>query len=224
MSQSLENITMIEALRRNELEKIIKKGFVPFMEMGFALAEIKEKKLYRDLYATFEEYCKEKWGFSRTYSYYVIKGSEAIKSLPQHTFTRVNTEKQARAVSKVRPEKRNDVVLAASAKAESEGRPMTSTDITDAASEQEPPVDIESTTVAPEPATPTDTAPTPEPAPAEPRVWPEEEFNKTVTTILTDYHYECVSGELTRSAQFLRDWAKTFEKRAKYLAAKEVLK
>ena len=166
MSQSLENITMIEALRRNELEKIIKKGFVPFMEMGFALAEIKEKKLYRDTYATFEEYCKEKWGFSRTYSYYVIKGSEAIKSLPQHTFTRVNTEKQARAVSKVRPEKRNDVVLAASAKAESEGRPMTSKDITDAASEQEPPVDIESTVMESQPATPTDTAPAPETAPA----------------------------------------------------------
>ena len=42
-------------------ETTIKKGLNTFVEVGQALLEIRENKLYRIEYKTFEEYCQEKW-------------------------------------------------------------------------------------------------------------------------------------------------------------------
>lgn len=54
----------------------------------------------------------------RTYAHYVIDAAEAVRSLPQNLFTKVNTERTARAVSKIEPARRAEVVEFAAAKAE----------------------------------------------------------------------------------------------------------
>ncbi len=54
-----------ETRERNECEKIISKGWNTFLEVGRALCRIRQKRLYRDHYSTFEEYCQERWDFSK---------------------------------------------------------------------------------------------------------------------------------------------------------------
>ena len=218
---------LITGEERDLLEKkeaVIRKGKKAFIEVGLALAEIRNKTLFRQEFKTFTEYCECKWGIKKAYANQLIQSADAVGKLPKEAATMVFNQRQGRAIAGVPEPDRVKVLEAASQQAESEGRDMTARDITNAATEHEPPVDIESTVMESQPATPTDTAPAPEPAPApaEPRVWPEEEFKKTVTNILTEYQYESGAVELTRSAQFLRDWAKSIEKHAKWLTAQGV--
>jgi hypothetical protein len=46
------------------LEEKIEQGLQTFVEVGLALMEIRDRKLYRDEHSTFKEYCKERWNFS----------------------------------------------------------------------------------------------------------------------------------------------------------------
>lgn len=43
-----------------------------FVEIGLALATIRDRRLYRAEFRTFEEYCRERWGFSRRRAYQLI--------------------------------------------------------------------------------------------------------------------------------------------------------
>jgi hypothetical protein len=46
------------------LEVTITQGMRSFVEVGSALAEIKESRLYAEVgFETFEEYSKQRWGF-----------------------------------------------------------------------------------------------------------------------------------------------------------------
>jgi hypothetical protein len=49
------------AERRSLLEDIIDRGFQTFLEVGSALKEIKERKLWSPEYASFEDYCQGRW-------------------------------------------------------------------------------------------------------------------------------------------------------------------
>ena len=51
------------------------------MQVGDALAEIRDSRLYRIEYGTFEEYCVDKWGMSRRYANFQIVGAEVVKTI-----------------------------------------------------------------------------------------------------------------------------------------------
>lgn len=53
-----------ETARMKECEQAIEIGLDTFLEVGGALAEICDKRLYRDQYATFESYCQQRWDMS----------------------------------------------------------------------------------------------------------------------------------------------------------------
>ncbi len=55
--------------RLRMLEVAIDAGARAFIVMGTALAEIRDSRLYREAYDTFEAYCKAKWGISRSRAY-----------------------------------------------------------------------------------------------------------------------------------------------------------
>jgi len=59
------DLTAAEADRLVELEQAVDRGLQTFVEVGLALAEIRDGKLYRASYDTFERYCHERWGFTR---------------------------------------------------------------------------------------------------------------------------------------------------------------
>jgi hypothetical protein len=51
-------LTSDEAERLLECETVIEKGFQTFIEVGIVLLEIRDKRLYRQSYETFEDYCR----------------------------------------------------------------------------------------------------------------------------------------------------------------------
>lgn len=61
-----ESLTYTEAEERTKLETQIGKTFY---EKGKALEQINDRKLYRDKWKTFEDYCKDRFGFGGNYAY-----------------------------------------------------------------------------------------------------------------------------------------------------------
>lgn len=132
-----EIISLEESRRLIALEGVIETGKRTFVEVGLALAEIRDSKLYRVGHATFEAYCRAKWGFAKSYAYDLIKGATTVAALPANLSAIADTEGKAREVAKVAPDRREDVVQRAASKAEAEGRAVTARDISEA--DDEPP-------------------------------------------------------------------------------------
>ena len=68
----LSTMEILNIDERNELERcevVIKQGLDTFVEVGQALLTIRDKRLYRASFRTFEEYCGERWGMSKPYSH-----------------------------------------------------------------------------------------------------------------------------------------------------------
>ncbi len=62
-----------------ELEKTIARGKQRLMEMGLALGAVRDLRLYRREYRSFDEYCRAKWGCSRQRIYRLIRAAHAGK-------------------------------------------------------------------------------------------------------------------------------------------------
>lgn len=107
---SNEAITIAESKRLIQLEKIIKAGEQTFVEVGAALKEIRDGKLYRADCDTFEEYCLEKWGWGRQRGYELIYAAIAVESLPEKCKQKITNENQASAISKIPPPRRREVL------------------------------------------------------------------------------------------------------------------
>jgi len=114
-----------ESQRLSELEKVIAKGQKTFVEVGLALAEIRDLRLYKREYSSFAEYCQKKWGWEKRYTNYVIAGAEAVKSLPEKVGTMVPTLRAGRELARVEPAQRAGVVQAIA----DSGRPVTAKEI-----------------------------------------------------------------------------------------------
>ena len=101
-----------ETQRLTELERVIAKGQKTFVEVGLALAEIRDLRLYKREYSGFEEYCQKKWGWTRQYVNYQIAGAKVRAELPEKVATIVTTEAQARELGKIAASDRAGVVQA----------------------------------------------------------------------------------------------------------------
>lgn len=67
--------------RLSELETVIERGRVTFIEVGEALAEIRDNRLYRETHATFEAYCRERWGWTSRHANRQIEAAEVVATL-----------------------------------------------------------------------------------------------------------------------------------------------
>lgn len=96
-------------------ERIIASGMESFIEVGNALAEVRDSKLYEGKYDSFDDYCEKRWEFGRHRGYLLISAAKVMKSVDncQHQPT---NEGQARELGKA-PEKDRKKVMAAAAKA-----------------------------------------------------------------------------------------------------------
>src|SRR5512143_2557877 len=90
--------------RLAELEKVIAKGRKTFVEVGLALAEIRDLRLYKREYSGFEEYCREKWGWKRAHAYRLIDAADVAKVSPMGD--KITSERVARELGKAEPEQR----------------------------------------------------------------------------------------------------------------------
>jgi hypothetical protein len=62
--------------RLETLESIIERGLTTFVEVGKALMEIRDSRLYREQHPTFENYVKARWGFTKQWAYQQIEAAE----------------------------------------------------------------------------------------------------------------------------------------------------
>jgi N6-adenosine-specific RNA methylase IME4 len=100
----IEAITIEESRRLVELETTIGAGLQTFVEVGEALLEIRDARLYRIEHRTFEAYCREKWGMSRPRVYQLIGASQVTKQVSTIVDKAPSTESQARPLTKLPPE------------------------------------------------------------------------------------------------------------------------
>lgn len=129
-----EAISLTESKRLIQLEKIIKAGEKVFVEVGNALLEIRDAKLYRADFSTFDEYCQEKWGWGRQRGYELIIAAKTVQALPKSVIGKITNENQAAALSKIPPRRQPAVIE----KIEKSGKPITAGNITKAATPPPP--------------------------------------------------------------------------------------
>ncbi|MDD2707540.1 MAG: hypothetical protein PHV34_05975 [Verrucomicrobiae bacterium] len=101
-----------ESSELRSCERTIEQTKGAFVACGLALSKIRDRKLYRRDFDTFEEYCREKWGWGRQYAYQLIECAE-VKMSP--IGDKIGNQGQAKAIAAVPPERRKEVMEKASA-------------------------------------------------------------------------------------------------------------
>lgn len=95
-----QELSLAERARRQELETTISRGWRTFIQVGEALEEIRAKRLYREDFASFEEYCQKVWNWSRQRAYQMMDGAKTARTL-EEVGVQVSNEKQARELKPV---------------------------------------------------------------------------------------------------------------------------
>jgi hypothetical protein len=102
-------LTIDEGKRLATIETMIERGFKSFVESGKALAVVRDEKLYRASYKTFDEYCKGRWGLERSYADRLIKSAEVVNRIVDKTTPMgVKTETATLQDSRVLPVPTNE--------------------------------------------------------------------------------------------------------------------
>jgi phage N-6-adenine-methyltransferase len=87
-----------EHQRLDELEAVVERGLGTFVEVGQALMEIRDKRLYRELHDTFEDYCRSRWKMSQPHAQRHINAAQVIGAIPMGIEAPAN-ERQARELA-----------------------------------------------------------------------------------------------------------------------------
>jgi hypothetical protein len=112
---------------------VIARGIKTFVEVGCALAKVRDSRLYRERYWNFADYCERRWKMSRQRGYELIEAAAVVKALPANlSGIPVNSEK-ALALAKFPPAERAPVLAQAAEAAATAGRKLTARDIREAA-------------------------------------------------------------------------------------------
>jgi 3-methyladenine DNA glycosylase Tag len=83
-----------------ECEEIIQDGFQTFLKVGNALLIVRDRRLYREGFFTFEDYCRDRWGMSKTHANRMISAAEVVNDLaPMGAIP--DNERQARPLTKL---------------------------------------------------------------------------------------------------------------------------
>ena len=100
----MNELTIPESTRLIECEALIERGLKTFVDVGQALLEIRDSKLYRAEFGTFEEYCRERWDISRIHAFRMIEASNVSNNLLPIGNILPATESQARPLTSLEPE------------------------------------------------------------------------------------------------------------------------
>jgi hypothetical protein len=77
-------------------EAVIERGLKTFVEVGNALLAIRDGRLYREGWGTFEEYCRERWAISRIHAHRMIAAAGVAEALLPMGNIQPGNERQAR--------------------------------------------------------------------------------------------------------------------------------
>lgn len=95
-------LTTTEQAQLERCETVIAAGRQTFIEVGNALMEIRDNRLYKAEYKSFEGYCLEKWGFKRGNAHDLIETANAAKTVQDiEQFSTTPTREQVRPLTKL---------------------------------------------------------------------------------------------------------------------------
>lgn len=98
-----DSLTKRDRATLGKLERTIEKGLRTFYEVGMALATIREQKLYKAEYETFDAYCRRRWEFTSRRAYQLIDAAIVVENVNNCSQTPAS-ESHARQLAKVTPE------------------------------------------------------------------------------------------------------------------------
>ena len=101
---TIDALTMQETNRKAELEATIERGMQTFVEVGLALMEIRDERLYRDEFRAFEEYCRVKWGWLRDRGDKLIASAKVVSNLHSMEGILPSNERQVRPLAPLSPD------------------------------------------------------------------------------------------------------------------------
>lgn len=101
----MDSLAISERQELQRHEQIIQQGLNTFVEVGQALAAIRDSRLYREDYGTFEDYCQSRWGMKERRAYQFMDAAKVIKELESCTIVQLlpATESQARPLTRLEP-------------------------------------------------------------------------------------------------------------------------
>ena len=99
-----DQLDVAQRARLQELESIVEHGLQIFYEVGKALDEIREQKLYRETHKTFEAYCLDNWGLGRRTADRFIAAAQVIENLRPIGLKIPTKENQVRPLTGLPPE------------------------------------------------------------------------------------------------------------------------
>jgi hypothetical protein len=143
-----ELITPEESVRLIALERVIEKGRDTFVDVGNALAEIRDSRIYRSSHGTFEDYCRDRWEFRRDYVDKLIAASSVVSNLHTNVCKPV-TESQARPLAKLPAEQQPAAWEKAQEIAAEEGKPVAARHVEKAVKDHQKAKGVETTTRKP---------------------------------------------------------------------------
>lgn len=135
LTEPTVSLSASEQKSLQECERVIERGVQTFLEVGIALREIRDARLYRDTHKTFAKYVSERWGWKRAHAYRLIRSVEVNENLSPTGDKKPTTERDYREVAKAPPEKQQQVVDAAQNKAATQGREPAAKDYREAVGE-----------------------------------------------------------------------------------------
>ncbi|NEU78088.1 hypothetical protein [Nostoc sp. UIC 10630] len=107
-------LTQEEQSDRLHLERKVERAF---FEAGKALAQLRDRRLYRSTHKTFEEYCRDRFGHSRRQSYLLMDAAVVFDNLveicDQFDHKLPTAEGQVRPMTKLEPQEQQEVWLKA---------------------------------------------------------------------------------------------------------------
>ncbi len=105
-----KELTATEAAQFEACETTIKAGLETFYEVGNALLAIRDARLYRRDFATFEDYCRQRWGMVASRARQLIGAAGVAMNLQGVTSVTLSNEAQARALAPLSSDKLQQVV------------------------------------------------------------------------------------------------------------------
>ena len=104
ISEDSEDVlTTAEAEEFRYLETRVEECLKSFWEIGRALARIRDERLYRENYKTFEEYCMTRWEMSRRSAYQLIDAAVIYRNISENIIDEPNNVAYRRQNIKVLP-------------------------------------------------------------------------------------------------------------------------
>lgn len=88
----------IERQALADQESQIERGLKTFYEVGMALAMIRDGRLYRERYATFEDYAWDRWQLKRPRAYELMDAAKVTAQLSEISDTPPTVESHAAAM------------------------------------------------------------------------------------------------------------------------------